>query len=193
MVVWFTGLSGAGKTTLATRLERILFEQGRAAYRLDGDILRTGLSQDLGFSIVDRQENVRRAGEVAGILADAGLIVLAAFISPFRRERDQIRAKLPAGRFMEVYVNTPLETCELRDVKGLYQQARANLIPNFTGISSPYEPPESPEIILRTDVESIDQSLLRLQEALERRLHAEPEIPSKPSRGTGNSRPPLLG
>lgn len=182
MVVWFTGLSGAGKTTLATRLERILFEQGRAAYRLDGDILRTGLSQDLGFSIADRRENVRRAGEVARILADAGFVVLAAFISPFRRERDQIRAKLPAGRFVEVYVNTPLETCELRDVKGLYHRARANLIPDFTGISSPYEPPESPELILRTDVECIELSLLRLQEAIANRVHAELEIPSEPSR-----------
>jgi len=182
MVVWFTGLSGAGKTTLATRLERILFAQGRAAYRLDGDILRTGLSQDLGFSIADRRENVRRAGEVARILADAGLIVLAAFISPFRRERDQIRAKLPAGQFVEVHVSTPLETCELRDVKGLYQKARANLIPDFTGISSPYEPPASPELIIRTDVESMEQSLRRLQEVIETRLHAELEAPSEPSR-----------
>ena len=135
MVVWFTGLSGAGKTTLATRFERILFDQGRAAYLLDGDILRTGLCQDLGFSIIDRRENVRRAGEVARILADAGFIVLAAFISPFALERDQIRAKMPPGRFVEVYVNTPVETCEQRDVKGLYRKARANLIPDCGGRS----------------------------------------------------------
>lgn len=172
MVVWFTGLSGAGKTTLATRFERILFDQGRAAYLLDGDILRTGLCQDLGFSIIDRRENVRRAGEVARVLADAGFIVLAAFISPFALERDQIRAKMPPGRFVEVYVNTPVETCEQRDVKGLYRKARANLIPDFTGISSPYEPPVDPELKFRTDQESIEQCLIRLQEFVENRLRA---------------------
>ncbi|MSU35063.1 MAG: adenylyl-sulfate kinase [Pedosphaera sp.] len=175
MVVWFTGLSGAGKTTLATQLERILFDQGRAAYLLDGDILRTGLCQDLGFSIIDRRENVRRAGEVARVLADAGFIVLAAFISPFALERDQIRAKLPPRRFVEVYVNTSVETCEKRDVKGLYRKARANLIPDFTGISSPYEPPISPELKFSTDQTSIERCLIRLQECIENRLQPCPE------------------
>lgn len=162
MVIWFTGLSGAGKTTLATRFERILFSRGVAAYLLDGDILRTGLCQDLGFSITDRRENVRRAGEVACILADAGFVVLAAFISPFRLERDQIRAKLPPGRYLEIYVDASVEVCEKRDVKGLYRRARANLIADFTGISSPYEPPLTPELTCRTDQETIEESLARL-------------------------------
>lgn len=183
MVVWFTGLSGAGKTTLAMRLERILFDQGRAAYLLDGDILRTGLCQDLGFSMTDRRENVRRAGEVARVLADAGFIVLAAFISPFCLERDQIRAKMLPGRFVEVYVNTPVEICEQRDVKGLYRKARANLIPDFTGISSPYEPPVAPELTFRTDHESIEQCLIRLQECIEHRLWLRPDTESARARG----------
>lgn len=177
MVVWFTGLSGAGKTELATRLERILSEQGCAACLLDGDILRTGLCQDLGYSIADRRENVRRAGEVARTLMNAGLIVLAAFISPFRHERDQIRDKLPAGLFVEVYLNTPLEICEQRDVKGLYRKARAGELPDFTGISSPYEPPVAPELTLRTDHESIEQCLGRLQELIQALLRADPAVP----------------
>ena len=169
LVVWFTGLSGAGKTTLATLLERGLFNQGRLVYVLDGDRLRGGLCRDLGYSIADRRENVRRAGEVARVLAEAGLIALAAFISPFRQERDQVRASLE-GRFIEVFVNAPLEICEQRDPKGLYKKARAKLIPEFTGISSPYEPPVSPELELRTDRDGIDECLHRLHVCIEARL-----------------------
>jgi adenylylsulfate kinase len=166
LVIWFTGLSGAGKTTLAARLERRLFDQGKPVYFLDGDALRLELCRDLGFTAADRQENVRRAGAVARILADAGLIVLVALISPFRRDRDQIRSSLPAGNFIEVFVNAPLEICERRDVKGLYQKARAGLLADFTGISSPYEPPLAPEVELRTDAQNVEQCLNQLSARL---------------------------
>ena len=170
LIVWFTGLSGAGKTTLSTALERKLFTGQRLVYLLDGDILRTGLCRDLGYSAADRHENVRRAGEVARVIADAGFIVLAAFISPFRKERDDIRAAMPPGKFIEVFVNAPLATCELRDTKGLYKKARANQLPEFTGISSPYEPPQNPELELRTDLDSIEACLQKLVAAVDGRL-----------------------
>lgn len=170
LVVWFTGLSGAGKTTMATMLERRLFEKKHLVYLLDGDILRTGLCRDLSFSAADRRENIRRAGEVARVLADAGFITLSAFISPFREDRDNIRAAMPKGRFIEVFVNAPLNVCEKRDVKGLYKRARAQLIPEFTGISSPYEPPLNPEIELRTDSDSIEACLQKLVACVESHL-----------------------
>ena len=170
LVVWFTGLSGAGKTTLATLVERRLFEQGRQAYLLDGDVLRTGLCSDLTYSNTARAENIRRAGEVARLLADAGFVALSAFISPFRADRDRVRNLLPQGRFIEVYVNAPLEVCERRDVKGLYQRARAQLISEFTGISSPYEAPLSPELELHTDRESVEACLSKLGACIEGRL-----------------------
>jgi adenylyl-sulfate kinase len=167
LVLWLTGLSGAGKTTIATALERHLFDAGHHPYRLDGDILRTGLCSDLGFSQPDRRENIRRAGEVAALLADAGLVVVAAFISPLRQDRDRVRARLAPGRFIEVYVNAPLEVCERRDVKGLYAKARANQLKEFTGLTSPYEPPLGPEVELRTDqltvAESVSRVLTRLR------------------------------
>ena len=151
LVIWLTGLSGAGKTTIATELERQLFRQRHHTYLLDGDILRRGLCRDLNFSAQSRSENIRRAGEVAALFADAGCIVIAAFISPFRADRERVRRMLPPRRFIEVFVNAPLEVCEQRDPKGLYAKARANQIKDFTGISAPYEVPEHPELELRTD------------------------------------------
>lgn len=178
LVVWFTGLSGAGKTTLATMLERRLFESGRQTYLLDGDVLRTGLCRDLGFSDKDRRENIRRAGEVARLLADAGFIAVSAFISPFRADRDAVRQALPPGRFIEVFVNAPLAVCEQRDTKGLYRKARAKLIPEFTGISSPYEAPASPELELRTDLEGVEVCFARLLACIEARLTVEDAKPA---------------
>ena len=156
-IVWLTGLSGAGKSTLAMALERRLFDAGRNVYVLDGDIVRGGLCSDLGFSPNDRVENIRRIGEVARIMADAGLLVIVAFISPFRADRDRVRAAMPVGRFTEVHVSTPLEVCEQRDTKGLYAKARAGELSDFTGISSPYEAPESPEVRLPTEQMSVDE------------------------------------
>lgn len=159
-MVWFTGLSGAGKSTLAEALDRRLHAAGHHTYLLDGDILRRGLNRDLGFSASDRRENIRRAGEVAALMVDAGLIVMAAFISPFRVDRDAIRQLLP-GRFIEVFVDTPLQVCERRDPKGLYRQARAGLIRDFTGLDSPFEAPLAAEL-------RIDTSELEVEEAVER-------------------------
>ena len=149
-VLWFTGLSGAGKSTIANEVEKRLNLMNRHTFLLDGDNVRHGLNKDLGFTEADRIENIRRVGEVAKLMADAGLIVLTAFISPFRAERDMVRAMLPAGEFVEIHVDTPLEVAEARDVKGLYKKARAGELKNFTGIDSPYEPPEAPEIRVNT-------------------------------------------
>jgi adenylylsulfate kinase len=148
--VWFTGLSGSGKSTLAFAVERALIDQGRAAYVLDGDNIRFGLNRDLGFSPEDRTENIRRIGEVCRLFQDSGLIVLSAFVSPYIADRAAVRALHPAGSFFEVFVDTPLEVCEARDVKGLYAKARAGEIPEFTGISAPYEAPTDPEIRVDT-------------------------------------------
>ncbi|MFA5171881.1 MAG: sulfate adenylyltransferase subunit CysN [Sulfuriferula sp.] len=154
-VIWFTGLSGSGKSTIANSLEVALHNQGYRTYILDGDNIRGGLNKDLGFTDADRVENIRRIAEVAKLMMDAGLIVMTAFISPFRRERDMARDLIGAENFVEVYVDTPLEVCEQRDVKGLYKKARAGQLPNFSGISSAYEPPISPDIIVGRDVASI--------------------------------------
>ncbi len=166
MILWLTGLSGAGKTTIATELERQLFEAGRHTYLLDGDILRRGLCKDLGFSAEDRRENIRRVGEVSALFADAGCIAIAAFISPMREDRDAVRSLVAPGRFVEVYVDAPLSVCEQRDVKGLYAKARANEIKNFTGISAPYEAPAAAEIELRTDKLSVPESVAKVLEYL---------------------------
>src|SRR5215470_1770824 len=148
--IWFTGLSGSGKSTLAFTLEHELVREGRMAYVLDGDNIRHGLNKNLGFSAADREENIRRIGEVAKLFADAGLIVMTSFISPYRKDRDNVRTLHDAGKlpFIEVHVNTPIETCEGRDPKGLYKKARAGELKNFTGIDDPYEPPLKPEMTI---------------------------------------------
>ncbi len=168
-VVWFTGLSGSGKSTVARRVEQLLLERGRHVYVLDGDNVRFGLNKDLGFSPKDRTENIRRIGEVAKLFADACTITLTAFISPYRADRDQVRAIMPEHTFIECYVNTPIEICEGRDPKGLYKKARAGQIPEFTGISAPYEEPPAAELELRTGELSIDEAAMAVVTYLEKR------------------------
>ncbi len=158
-LVWLTGLSGSGKSTIAVALEARLNQLQRFAYLLDGDNVRHGLCDDLGFSPEDRNENLRRVGEVGRLFVDAGLITLASFIAPYRADRAALRAKMAPGDFIEVHVSTPLEVCEARDPKGLYKKARTGEIPSFTGISAPYEEPDNPEIV-------IDASELAIHEAV---------------------------
>ena len=163
VTVWFTGLSGSGKSTLAFSLERRLIDTGRACYVLDGDNVRHRLNRDLGFSPKDRAENIRRIAEVAQLMNDAGLIVITAFISPFREDRDMARGIIGAERFIEVFLDAGLQVCEQRDPKGLYKKARSGEIPGFTGISSPYELPEAPELTLNTGTLSVEQCLQLLE------------------------------
>ncbi|MFW6137093.1 MAG: adenylyl-sulfate kinase [Candidatus Aminicenantaceae bacterium] len=159
IVIWFTGLSGAGKSTLALALEEKLFERGRLSYVLDGDNIRHGLNKNLGFSPEDREENIRRIGEVAKLFADAGIITMTAFISPYRSDRDQARRLLKEKEFIEVFVKVPLDVAEERDTKGLYKKARAGEIAEFTGISAPYEEPDKPELIIDTSLLNIKDSV----------------------------------
>lgn len=167
LVIWLTGLSGSGKSTIANRLEYRLVEEFHAhTYLLDGDNIRGGLNAGLGFSDADRKENIRRIGEVAKLMYDAGLIVITAFISPFHADRDTVRKLLPAGGFWEVYVNCPVEICAQRDPKGLYQKAMKGEIRDFTGISSGYEVPLSPELVLDTQALSVEDSVDRIINAL---------------------------
>lgn len=156
VIVWFTGLSGSGKSTLAHAIEDVLHSMGCSTFVLDGDNVRHGLCRDLGFSDQDRVENIRRIGEVANLFLDAGFIVLTAFISPFKADRNAARALVGDNNFIEVYCDSAIDICEQRDVKGLYQKARAGEIDSFTGISSPYEKPESPELVVETGVTSIE-------------------------------------
>ena len=156
-ILWFTGLSGSGKSTIANAVELELFKRGRKTYLLDGDNVRHGLNKDLGFSEQDRIENIRRIGEVAKLFVDSGLIVLTAFISPFKSDRQIARSLVKYDEFIEVFIDTPLEVCEQRDPKGLYKKARDGAIKNFTGISSPYEAPEEPQIHIKTDEHSIEE------------------------------------
>lgn len=164
-VIWFTGLSGAGKSTLAEALELRLQAAGRHTYLLDGDRLRLGLNRDLGFSEQDRQENIRRVGEVAALMVDAGLVVLAAFISPFRADRDAVRQLLP-GRFIEIFVDTPLNVCEARDPKGLYRRARAGQIKNFTGLDSSFEAPQAAELRFDTSACAVEEVVQQIHDYL---------------------------
>lgn len=165
-VLWLTGLSGSGKTTIAVNLERRLFEQGIRAQVLDGDNIRSGLCQDLGFSIEDRKENTRRIAEVAKLFLDHGVITLCSFISPTKEIRDYVRDIIGKDDLWEIYVNTPLEVCEERDVKGLYKKARAGEIEGFTGIDSPYEAPEDPFFELKTARQTVDESVTELEQHL---------------------------
>src|SRR5690349_11967933 len=166
--VWLTGLSGSGKSTIAVELEKRLWDRGVRAYILDGDNIRHGLNKNLGFSPADRTENIRRIGEVAKLFTEAGMVAITAFISPYRADRDQVRTLMPED-FVEVLVECPLEVCEQRDVKGLYQKARAGQIKEFTGISAPYEPPAKPELALRTDRQSVEESVAAIVALLSER------------------------
>lgn len=165
-ILWFTGLSGSGKSTIANAVELKLNELGKHTYLLDGDNVRMGLNKGLGFSQEDRVENIRRVGEVSKLFVDAGVIVLTAFISPFQQEREQVRSLVQKGEFIEVFVDTPLEVCERRDPKGLYKKARDGAIPDFTGISSPYEVPTKAEIHIKNDNIGVDACVDKVIEYL---------------------------
>jgi adenylylsulfate kinase len=166
--VWLTGLSGAGKSTIAVDLEKRLLERGVRTYILDGDNIRHGLNKNLGFSPEDRTENIRRIGEVAKLFTDAGLVAVTAFISPYRADRDQVRALMQPGDFVEVFIDCPVEVCEERDVKGLYKKARAGEIKEFTGVSAPYEAPARPELTVNTAWQSVAESAKQILAYLER-------------------------
>ena len=182
--MWLTGLSGSGKSTIAVDLEKRLLERGVRTYILDGDNIRHGLNKNLGFSPADRTENIRRIGEVAKLFTEAGLVALTAFISPYRADRDQVRALMQAGDFVEVFVDCPVEVCEQRDVKGLYKKARAGEIKEFTGISAPYEAPEKPELTINTAGQSVEESAKQILAHLERAGIVPRELRS------GGRRPP---
>jgi len=169
VLLWYTGLSGSGKSTIANAVEAKLFELGCHTYLLDGDNVRMGLNKGLTFSDEDRVENIRRISEVAKLFVDAGLIVSTAFISPFKADRAQARAIMAEGEFIEVFIDTPIEVCESRDPKGLYKKARAGEIPNFTGISSAFDIPESPELHIKTADQSIEQSVMQIVKYLQQK------------------------
>lgn len=174
VLLWFTGLSGAGKSTLAHATEERLHQMGCRTFVFDGDNVRHGLCSDLGFSSEERVENIRRIGEMTKLFLEAGVIPLAAFISPFRRDRERVRSLVPKGDFVEIYCKCDLEVCESRDVKGIYKRARAGEIKDFTGISSPYEEPENPELIIETNKLSLDESVEKVLGLLrERRVFDE--------------------
>ncbi len=168
-LLWFTGLSASGKSTIAHKVERHLFEQGVRAYVFDGDNIRHGINSDLGFSREDRRENLRRIAEISKLFVDAGIIVLAAFISPFREDRQYIRSRFEGDNFFEIYVKCSIEECERRDPKGQYKKARAGIIKNYTGVSSPYEEPESPDLVLDTEQITIDEAVEKVIDLLMKR------------------------
>ncbi|MCP9469332.1 MAG: adenylyl-sulfate kinase [Nitrospira sp.] len=168
-ILWFTGLSGSGKSTLAHAVEDRLYRRGCRAFVLDGDNVRHGLCGDLGFSVRDRQENIRRVGEMAKLFLEAGMIVLTAFISPYRADRERVRKMVKEGEFLEIYCNAPIEVCEARDVKGMYKKARAGEIAEFTGVSSPYEAPERPDLVVETGRLDLEECIRLVMNELERR------------------------
>jgi adenylylsulfate kinase len=166
LLLWFTGLSGSGKSTLANGIENALHQKGFKTYLLDGDNVRKGLNQDLGFSEADRIENIRRIGEVAKLMLDSGLVVISAFISPFKKDREMIAELVGHANFLEIFIDCPLEVCEQRDVKGLYAKARRGEIKHFTGIDSPYEAPESPFLSISSDQIEIPEALAKILEGI---------------------------
>ncbi len=175
-IIWLTGLSGSGKSTIACKLERILFDKNHQVMVLDGDNVRHGLNSDLGFSLEDRQENIRRIGEAAKLLMEAGIITICAFISPYNSDRQRVRKIVPEGDFIETFIDCPLEECERRDPKGLYKKARSGLIKNFTGIDDPFEMPADPEVLINTQELTVDESANKVWEYLtERNYFQEPE------------------
>ena len=169
-LVWFTGLSGSGKSTIANKLEESLYKLGIKTYTLDGDNIRKGLNCDLSFSPEDRTENIRRIAETANLMIDAGLVVLAAFVSPYKKDREHIKTIVKDVNFVEIYVNTSIEECERRDVKGLYEKARKGEIKNMTGITAPYEPPTNPDIEIFTEQESVENAVLRILNYIQPKL-----------------------
>jgi adenylylsulfate kinase len=171
-VVWFTGLSGSGKSTIASLVEQKLFEKGYLTYTLDGDNIRRGINKYLGFTREDRKENLRRIAEVAKLFVDSGMITIAAFISPLKEDRDMIKSIIGVDDYVEVFVNTSVEECERRDVKGLYKKARAGEIMNFTGVNAPYEEPKHPDVVIKTEDESIDQSVEKVIKKLTDKIEA---------------------
>jgi adenylylsulfate kinase len=174
-LIWFTGLSGSGKSTIANQLEALLFEKGISTYVLDGDNIRMGLNKDLSFTEVDRTENIRRISEVANLMIDAGLIVLAAFVSPYRKDRESIRQLVKDANFVEIFVDASLETCEQRDVKGLYKKARAGEIKNLTGLNAPYEAPQNPDIVIKTDEIGVQEAAQKVFQLIAPKLKINDE------------------
>ncbi|MCB9747031.1 MAG: adenylyl-sulfate kinase [Candidatus Omnitrophica bacterium] len=167
VILWFTGLSGSGKSTLSHKLEAALYERGVRTYVLDGDNVRKGMNKDLGFAPEDRKENIRRIGEMTKLFMDCGIIMMTAFISPYREDRAMVRSLVEKSEFVEVYMKCSVDVCERRDVKGLYKKARAGEIKNFTGISAPYEEPQNPEIVIESDAMTLDESVAKIVQYLE--------------------------
>ena len=170
-LMWFTGLSGSGKSTIANAVEQRLQNKGKKTYTLDGDNIRKGINKDLTFSPEDRTENIRRIAEVANLMVDAGLIVLAAFVSPYKKDRDNIKSIVKDINFVEIYINTSIKECERRDVKGLYKKARTGEIKNMTGVSAPYEAPENPDIEIKTEQETIEEAVQKILNFIEPKLN----------------------
>jgi len=170
LLIWFTGLSGSGKSTIANALEKALFIKGIHTYLLDGDNVRKGLNNNLSFTPEDRSENIRRIAEVANLMIDAGLVVLASFVSPYREDRENVKRIVGYENFVEVFVNTPIEECERRDVKGLYEKARAGEIKNFTGVNAPYEPPMAPDVEINTTVISVEEAVTLIMKFIKKKI-----------------------
>lgn len=174
-LIWFTGLSGSGKSTIANLVEQQLFEKGIKTYTLDGDNIRKGINNDLTFSPEDRTENIRRIAEIANLMVDAGLVVLAAFVSPYKKDRENVKNIVKNSNFVEVFINTSVEECERRDVKGLYKKARAGEIKNMTGISAPYEAPEQPDIEIKTEEVSVKEAVNKIVDHITPKLKLDNE------------------